>query len=966
MSSLREEALVSPLSEQWPETLARIRKDLDLSEMPTREAEKLESRILTVWAFSHYTASLLETRPSLLHELIVDDALSRTYARQHLERRLQDDFSTLTPGDEQALARCLRLSRHRELLLIAWRDLNGLAPLDETMLATSDLADCLIGIAHDFLYDKLALLYGTPLDSGGKPQRLVVLGMGKLGGRELNFSSDVDLIFCYPEAGQTDRSKPVDNGVFFTRLGQAMISALHKVTSEGFVYRVDMRLRPFGESGALVTNFDATESYYEAHGRAWERYALLKARPVAGDIPAGELLMKRLNGFIYRRYLDYSMIRQLREMKVMIAEEAVKRGKEADVKLGQGGIREVEFCTQVFQLIGGGRDRHLQQRSLLKALDYIAERGLLEAEKVEALREAYIFLRRAENRLQMLRDQQTQALPHDDLDRWRLHKSMGFDSWEAFYAELQCQRGNVSRQFAATFDSPKCDGGEAAETSLWLRAMAGEAVADALETMGFSHPGRIESLVQGFARDVKDMGVSEPGLERMEQVMPEVLKALVKTEHQEVSAIRVLMVLKAIARRSVYFSLLAEHPQALQQLLRLCDASQWIAEQIASFPLLLDELLNPLERAMPPEREVLAKRLDEQLGRIDPEDEELLLDSLRQFKNRQVLRVAAADILDLFPVMKVSDHLTWIAEVLVDKVAALAWAHSVERYGRPMCEKDGQSREANLGVVAYGKLGSLELGYGSDLDLVFLHDSEGKKQQTEGKRSIANGEFFARLVRRFVSMMTVYTSAGTLYEVDLRLRPSGNAGMLVTTLEGFGQYQREKAWTWEHQALVRARYVAGPKALGERFKAVRRELLMQVRDPDILRREVRQMREKMWNEHAAVSRQWFDLKKSPGGITDIEFMVQYMVLAHAPDHPELCRWTDNIRLLRTLAETEAMDQSCASELEAIYQCLRDELHHRKLKGQTAQVAPEVFAQQLDAVIDCWSRYLGSDTPEIEQ
>ncbi len=943
------------LEEKWPDARQGIVAALE------SEGCQLDDRfgdeLFPVWAYSLYAASLMETRPGLLAELIRSGELWRAHTRQALEARLASDMAEVPEGDERLLASRLRLSRHREMLLIAWRDLNGLADLEETMLATSDLADCLISHAHDFLYHKLIQTHGTPRTSNGEAQRMVVLGMGKLGGRELNFSSDVDLVFSYPEAGETDRSKPVDNGVFFTRLGQAMISALHKVTAEGFVYRVDMRLRPFGESGALVVHFDAMESYYEVHGRGWERYALLKARPIAGDIEAGEVLLARLNGFIYRRYLDYSVIRQLREMKAMISAQAQKKGAEDDIKLGPGGIREVEFCTQVFQLVGGGRDRHLQQRSLLKALDHIARRGLLAEEDAYALKMAYVFLRRAENRLQMQRDQQTQTLPQDPLDRWRLASSMGFMDWDAFSVELSRQRRTVTQQFEAIFERSETAEDRDEAPSVWDLLVQGEDVVEELELMGFAEAPRIADLLAGFARDVRSMSLSEASAERMAEVIPDVLEALVNTEHQEAATIRVLLVMKSIARRSVYFSLLSEHPRALEQLVRLCDVSQWIAEQIAAFPLLLDELLNPLERSMPPNRAELVRRLDEQLERIDISDEELLLDTLRHFKNRQVLRVAATDILDLFPVMKVSDHLTWIAEVLLDKVASLAWDYSMQRYGKPMFEEEGRRQSASFGIVAYGKLGSLELGYGSDLDLVFLHDSRGARQQTDGERSIANGEFFARLIRRLVSMMTVYTAAGALYEIDLRLRPSGNAGMLVTTLEAFRRYQEEKAWTWEHQALVRARYVCGPEHLGEAFAKVRSDVLRRPREQALLQQEVREMREKMWQEHASISSQWFDLKKSPGGITDIEFMVQYMVLAHAAEHPELCRWTDNVRLLQTLAETGVMDARCAESLEEDYRTLRDELHHRKLRGQTPRVPADLFASQRETAKRCWSRYL---------
>lgn len=925
------------------------------------DLERIDASLLTLWHYSQYSAEWLSRRPEILPELLQGGVETTPHTLDSLSQRLDQDFAE-APADEAALMKKLRQVRHRENIRIAWRDLNGLAEIPETLSATSNLASQLIDRALQWLYPQITEQMGRPLDSEGNAQQLVVLGMGKLGGGELNFSSDIDLIFSYPERGETDHAKPKDNSVFFTRLGQRLINVLNKLTVDGFVYRVDMRLRPFGDSGALVTHFDAMESYYEAHGREWERYAMLKAAPVAGDFEAGQELLDRLNGFIYRRYLDYGVLEHLREMKSLIARQALKKGSEGNVKLGPGGIREIEFSTQVFQLISGGQDKKLQGPSLFSALNYIAEKGILEQSDVDELLASYVYLRRVENRLQMAGDQQTHVLPEAEDARLRLARSMRHSDWESFSQELDEFRQQALKHFNAIFAEQGRDEEDVDELAIscdevWQCALEGKKVSIEISGKPFDVSESLSEKLVDFTLAVKKMGISQLGLERLDRVMRLLMPELIGSEDTLQATDRMLALLKSVARRPAYFSMLSEHPHALSQLVLLCESSQWISDQLVQFPILLDELLDPLERTQLMTREDLAEALDKEFEQIDVDDEELVLNTFRHFKNRQVLRVAATDVMGIFPVMKVSDQLTWIAEVLLDKALEMAWEKLIKRHGQPRCQVDDEWYYPKLGLVAYGKLGGIELGYGSDLDIVFFHDSRGAKQYTDGDKQLDNATFFARMVQRLVNIMTVFTSAGTVYEIDLRLRPSGNSGLLVTTLDGFKKYQENSAWTWEHQALVRARYVSGPEALGDAYRAVRQEILSQSRNKEELAVEVREMREKMWKEHNVLSDTEFDLKKSPGGITDIEFMVQYMVLAFAAEHPELCRWTDNVRVLQSLAEVGVLNTEQAEILEECYRIFRDEIHHQKLKGESSKVPGDRFVQQRTFVKECWNEVL---------
>lgn len=929
------------------------------------EAPPWPEAIGRVWYFSDFVARSALRRPEMFVELLGSADLERVATADGLRACL--DARLQTVSDEAGLMRELRLLRNREMCRIAWRDLSTQADLDETLHHTTDLAEVLIDGALGWLYRDLTARHGHPRDASGRIQHMVVLGMGKLGGRELNFSSDIDLIFAYPEAGETDGERCLDNQQFFVRLGQRLIKVLDEKTVDGFVFRVDMRLRPFGDPGPLVMSFEALEDYYETHGREWERYAMIKARAVAGDRDRAEELHALLKPFIYRRYLDYGAFGALRDMKAMINREVVRRGKDQDVKLGEGGIREVEFIAQAFQLIRAGREPSLQSRSLQTVLRLLAGQEILPAFSVQCLLEAYEFLRRTENRLQMYADQQTHRLPGDPEGRQRLALSMGYPDWDAYARALDRQMRRVHGLFEQVFAAPQRQDADQADEGqpevqrelilLWSGSLDRERALGILSRLGLNDAEAALERIDQLRDSSACRALTATGRDRLDRLMPLLLALLAGLEEPDASLERLLRLVQTIARRSVYLSLLVEHPLALSQLARLCHASPWIADHLTRHPLLLDELLDPRSLYAPPGRQGLAEALREELVQVPLEDLEQVMDRLRMFKQVQVLKVAAADIMDQLPVMKVSDHLTWIAEVVLEQVLSLIMDQLIARHGRPRCVVDGQVREPGFAVIGYGKLGGLELGYGSDLDIVFLHDSAGEQAVTDGERPLDNREFFARVGQRMLHFLGTFTRAGRLYEVDTRLRPSGISGLLVSSIQAFEDYQLGSAWTWEHQALVRARPVAGDARIGDVFQVLRRRVLCCPRDPEQLRAEVRSMREKMWQEHASRDPRWFDLKKDPGGIADIEFMVQYLVLAHASQYPDLTTYPDNIRILESLIDSGLMARDDALFLMDTYRSFRDHIHELTLQEQPTRIDSGRWDSQREQVREYWRRWM---------
>ncbi|WP_367255617.1 bifunctional [glutamate--ammonia ligase]-adenylyl-L-tyrosine phosphorylase/[glutamate--ammonia-ligase] adenylyltransferase [Pseudomonas sp. stari2] len=912
--------------------------------------------------------------PLMLLSLVQSGELDRPFAPGELCGQIAAAVSVAQTEDE--LGRVLRRQRARHQVRIIWRDLTRQADLVQTCRDLSDMADASIDQAYQWLYSRHCQQFGTPTGRrSGEPQQMVILGMGKLGAVELNLSSDIDLIFAYPEGGETVGVKRgLDNQEFFIRLGQRLIKALDPMTVDGFVFRVDMRLRPYGSSGALVLSFNALEQYYQDQGRDWERYAMIKARVVAGDQVAGAQLLDMLRPFVYRRYLDFSAIEALRTMKQLIQQEVRRKGMADNIKLGSGGIREVEFIAQAFQLIHGGRDLSLQQRPLLKVLGTLEGQGYLPPAVISELREGYEFLRYTEHAIQAIADRQTQMLPDTAQDQARIAFMLGFADWDAFHEKLMFWRGRVAWHFAQVIADPDEEEGADCEVvvggewlPLWEEAQDEEAACRQLEEGGFADAAKALKALAGLRSSPQLRAMQRLGRERLDAFIPRLLAQAVEHDNPDLVLERVLPLVEAVARRSAYLVLLTENPGALRRLLTLCAASPWVAEQITRFPLLLDELLNEGRLFKPPLAPELAAELRERLTRIPEDDLEQQMEALRHFKLAHRLRVAASEIAGSLPLMKVSDYLTWLAEAILEQVLALAWRQTVAKYGTPL-RTDGTLCDPGFIIVGYGKVGGIELGHGSDLDLVFIHDGD-QQAETDGPKPIDGTQFFTRLGQRIIHLLTAQTNSGQLYEVDMRLRPSGASGLLVSSLGAFARYQENEAWTWEHQALVRARVLVGSQDVGQAFEKVRAQVLGKARDLAKLQQEVSEMRAKMRDNLGSKSTAAgtganafdatapFDLKQDAGGIVDIEFMVQYAALAWSQSHPPLLRWTDNIRILEELEHEGLMPVEDASLLREAYKAYRSAAHRQALQKDAGVIPGDQFADERRQVMRIW-RELG--------
>ena len=909
-----------------------------------------------VFMFSRFVADNCIRHPALLADLVQSGDLQRSYASQDYSRNLKTEIDGV--DDEDGLSLVLRRFRRREMIRIAWRDLAGLADLNMTMRDLSAFADACLDQSLVFLYQRACTRYGVPLSSDGFPQQLVVLGLGKLGARELNFSSDIDLIFAYPKSGQTENSTDgISNEDFFVRLGRQLIRVIGQTSAEGFVFRVDMRLRPYGESGPLVMDFDSLERYYQEQGREWERYAWIKARVVAGDKTAGTDLIERLRPFIYRRYLDFGAFESLRSMKQMITAEVQRKNMKNNIKLGSGGIREIEFFGQMFQLIRGGVTPGLQKRGIQAVLAVLAYENHIPQAVCDELNEAYVFLRNTENRLQAFADQQTHDLPVDPEGVSRLAAAMGFVSVEAFLAALDEHRQIVHSHFMMLLETPTKEPDtrelEKPLHSLWQGLVSDLPAEEIIEAAGFEDPAEVVKMLDYLRHHQETRALSTTGRQRLDKLMPQVIKDVGAADQPMVTLKRIIDLIKSIERRTSYLALLLESPTALKHLVELSSASPWVASFLSMHPVLLDELLDPRTLYKPPEFADLKNDLGERMGKIPGDDLEYQIEELCIFKQINVLRVAAADVTGELPLMRVSDHLSEIAETIINAVVELAWSHLVEKHGSPTCKLNGVTSEKGFAVIAYGKLGGLELGYGSDLDLVFLH--AGTQGDTRGgDRPIDNAQFFNRLGQRVIHILTSHTRAGKAYEIDMRLRPSGSSGILVSHFNAFQDYQLESAWTWEHQALIKARAICGEQILADSFEAGRREVLAAVRDKTALRKEVMDMRERMRKELSKPEEGLFDLKQDPGGMVDIEFLVQYLVLLKSSESSELLKWTDNVRLLQSLIETGIMDENTAHVLKHAYLIYRAAAHQLSLQEKPAKVPHEKFSRLHKRVQQIWN------------
>ena len=1007
------------------EQFEQNRQKQALSELQTLlanwiNATEFDLQLTRAFAASEFIAKTCAIHPAFLIELVQAGVL---FSPMDDDALVAFDAAIAACKTDLELDKTLRQFRNKAMIRIIWRDLNRSAPMRDITGELSRFADAAIQLTANYHYRELEKAYGAPIGSeSGIAQPLLVLGMGKLGARELNVSSDIDLIFTFPESGSTSfpsgaaahESRILSNQEFFTKLGQKLINSLDKVTADGFVFRVDMRLRPNGQSGPLVLNFAGMEDYYQTQGRDWERYAMIKARTVAaaqGSINIDDYIKSEkkylrtmLQPFTYRQYIDFSAIESLREMKGLIARQVQRKGMNLDVKLGEGGIREVEFVVQVFQLIRGGREARLRQRQVLKLLPILEEENYLPKGAGSALAEAYEFLRNTEHAIQGYQDRQTQALPTDELGQLRLAWAMGFENWEAFFKVLTNYRNRVNHEFKAVIADPQSkQGEEGKETvntdvlqvwrSLWdasiqSGAISAEDAQQLLNGQQLENPEDLLKLLHDLRENRSVVNMQASSRSRLDDFVPRLLMMI--CEHAERGELmipfvdtfkRIVPLVESIARRSAYLVLLIENPIALHQLVKLCAASPMIAEQLARYPALLDELLTPVNLYFSPDddheriKTNLRDDLRREVLRLEWEDLEGHMEVLRYFRAAHGLRVAAGEVSGTLPLMKVSDYLTFIAEVILEHVLQLSWEHLVARHGRPQRAEGGAVSGVGLSpdfiVVGYGKLGGIELGHGSDLDLVFIHNADASLSTeglADGKGAIDNLTFYARLGQRIIFILNTQTAAGKLYEVDMRLRPSGNSGMLVSTLSAFERYQKKEAWTWEHQALVRARVVAGSTELAEKFDQVRLAILHQQRDLPKLRQEVSDMRHKMRDQlgsEAKSKREYtalFNLKQDAGGIVDIEFMVQYAALAWAYQAPKIVQYTDNIRILGSLEEAGLLDATSVAQLIAAYKAYRSTGHRLALQQQEAVLAGEgLFEVEREQVSQLWHRLI-----EIEQ
>ena len=857
--------------------------------------------------------------------------------------------------------RQLRLFRHQQMLRIAWRDLAGLADNVETFRNLTDLAEACVDSTLELLYLDQCRQLGEPCDSEGRPQRMVVLGMGKLGGYELNYSSDIDLIFYYPEEGETRATRPMAASQFFIRLGQRLIKVLDEITADGFVFRVDMRLRPYGDSGPLVMSYAGMEAYYQTQGRNWERYAMVKARVIGGDRAEGRDLLDMLKPFVYRRYLDFGAFESIREMKALIDTEIRRKGNLHNIKLGLGGIREIEFVGQTFQLIRGGNEPELQIRSILDVLPLLAEKGYLQSTEVESLVASYHFLRRLENRLQMYADEQTHLLPEAEERRLSMALAMGYDDWASLLQDCDEHRRSVHASFAQLLHEDAHDETVDKPTqslkNVWLHELDQADAIQSLQAEGMPQAEAVYEQLQQFKHASQIKSVTANGRQRLDTLMPVLLSLLVKEQDPSEVLKRVLALVQSVLRRSVYLSLLNEYPHVTQQLVTLCAASPWIAHLLSRYPVLLDELLDSRSLYENPSRLQLRQELDDLLRQV-ADDEEQQIERLRKFKQAQVLKIAAMDIAGVLDVFEVSEQLSTIAEVLLDKVIDLSWGWMLAKHGKPVCVIDGENYHPSLGVIAYGKLGGKELSYSSDLDLVFVHDSQGEQQQTDGARCLDNATFFARLAQRVIHLLSVQTANGRLYEVDMRLRPDGNAGMLVSTTTAYDIYQHEKAWTWEQQALIRARIVCSSVHLKEEFDRIRRSVLKRPRERQQLASEVVEMRNKMRETLGSKpGAGQFHLKQDAGGLVDIEFIAQYGALLCAAEHESVLHSTATRKILLKLADCGVLSTQQADTLFQAYRKYRELSHQLALQELSSKIDEDRLTDTRQQVKTIWQDVL---------
>lgn len=857
----------------------------------------------------------------------------------------------------EALQR-IRYIRQLEMARIAAADLLGQMSLAESLAANTNLAEWLIEAANAWAQQQVTKRFGQAFCPAGKPQQLWVIAMGKLGGGELNFSSDIDLIFCFEEIGETSGGREVvDHQVYFTKIAQLLVKLLGHVTTDGKAFRVDLRLRPFGNAGPIVSSLAALEDYYQEQGRNWERYAMVKSRVIGHGAANGNAqakFAKLLRPFVYRRYLDYSAIDALRKMKLLINQESRRLGTQHNVKLGQGGIREIEFVAQVFQLIRGGREPEFQTRSLTEALRVAEAVGVLDKNIVQQLLNCYAWLRKLEHVLQQINDEQTQQLPNDADNQARVLAACGFSDWVELTDNFAHVTGIVHQAFLDVIGGEKemMNADDSEFALLWQDLIDDSTAIMVLSEAGAELPEQCWHRIRDFRNSLRRRSSGPRGRELLAILVPLLIEELVLRDKTNDVLQRVFDVVEQVVSRTTYLELLTGNKGARQQLVLLCEASPWVASLIAQLPMLLDELIDPAQLYDLPEPTNYKAEVAEQLNRLSHDDPEAQMEALRQVKQVFQLRVAAADLSDGVALMRVSDHLTLLAEVMTEQVVLMAWRQLVERHGSPAGTDE---TDTGFAVIAYGKLGGYELGYGSDLDLVFLCE-DAVHGVTDGAKPIAAQQFYLRLAQRILHLFTTRARHGVLYDVDMRLRPSGQSGLMVVRESSYSKYLQEDAWTWELQALVRARQIYGSVDMAERFANTRTKVLALPRHTTTLQNEIVAMREKIRLQQGIHGNDVVDVKNMVGGMIDIEFLTQFLVLNYAHQKPALLEFTDKIRILEVAGVVGVLTTAEVQSLISAYKSLRSESHRLSL-AEKGSFSYKAFTKERAQVQKLWQRLL---------
>ncbi len=926
-----------------------------------------KDELFQCWYASPFIKRVCVSQPKWLESLLLTGELHKNISLNEYRRLLNE--VVVTTKSVEDIQKQLRLTRVAAYARIAWRDFHGYASVQQTLAELSLFAEACVEVTLQWCFSWQKIQTNKNSFVEKLPQNIIIFALGKLGGEELNFSSDIDIVFAYSEDCDQAQGHIGEAAEFYLKVTQLFIKVLSEQTEDGFVFRVDTRLRPFGNSGALIPSLQSIDQYFQSHGRDWERFAWMKARVLAGDRETGEQFLDEVTPFVYRRYLDYGAIQSLREMKTLINTKASQDSAKENLKIGIGGIREIEFIAQMFQLIYGGKDSSLRIRSTLKALQQLRAQSLLSEQWFEELTAAYLYLRKAENSLQFREDQQIHCLPSDDHQQVHYAYLMGMQDWKAFYAEYVSHTKVVNIIYQSLLNNDGKDKSQELEENefenLWIQIGEQDYCLNILRAYFADNSEQIYEQLHIFSQSSLVKKLVPIARSRLDKFMPLFLRQLLQFDEPIVVFNRFLNILKNIAQRSTYISLLLENKNKLAALFVLIDASPWVSRYIATHPLLLDEILTIDNSYNPPGvlemQEELMVDLENMAGGL-----EMYMEGLRDFKHSQMIQIAAADIVENYPIMKVSDHLSWLAEVCLNSAVQQAYIELVKKYGEPNCELNGNAYLPEVLIVEYGKLGGLELGYGSDLDIVFLHNSIGNNCETCGgegdaPKKIHNDIFFTRLVQKVIHILSTITAGGKVFDTDLRLRPHGDSGPIITSIHAYEYYLMNEAWLWEHQALVRARAVTKSVVLDDEFIKIRQKVLCQTRNKDEVRSSIRDMRNKMLDSHQSKTKTKFNIKKDPGGLIDIEFIVQFLVLSTACDHPQICEHTDNIRILDACAEVGVLEQSATTELKEIYLKYRKCLHQLSLKLLPESVDMSVFPTERSVVQNYWARLLHSDS-----